>query len=107
MAAAARVILETSAEAAQDVGGNVVPIIGIDITKQDEMGEQDAPVGTEPRQQSLPVKPPAAGTNKMVDVGAVEAFAFHDKRLLPDHFFDGDELDARPQYFPRRGMFKP
>src|SRR5262245_10259702 len=58
--------------------------IGIDVTEQNEMAEQHAPIGTESTEQSIPVQFASSLPEQVVDVRAIESFPFHHKRFRPN-----------------------
>ena len=61
----------------------------------------------EAREQPRPIDVVLPGANQVQHVGAVEALAFHQKRLGPDHLFDRHQPHRKTERFVPRRMREP
>lgn len=76
-------------------------------SEEDEVREQDAPVGAESRHQSEPVQPLARRQQQVSDVAPVEPLAFHDERLGPRDVLRGADLDGKAEQLAVGRVLKP
>jgi hypothetical protein len=84
-----RLGLESLQEIVHHVLRQGVALSGIHESEHDQVSEEHAPVGAEAREQPVPIELGRPRHQDVDDVRAVEALAFHDERLRPDHLLGG------------------
>src|SRR5439155_23854979 len=75
--------------------------------EENDVREQCPPVAAVTVEEAAPVEPVADGPDEVGDVGAVEALAFHDQPLRPDHLLRRDELDVHLEDLAGDGALEP
>jgi hypothetical protein len=84
-----------------------VPLRWIDIPKQDQVAQENAPMRTKAIYQALPVQPVGPPQQQMRNVATIVTLTLHDKSLAPDHFFRWAEFYRESEDPTGHRMLKP